>query len=212
MATRFGGDRLLDLYYEYFWRPFPMVLPHSHLRERLHCHPRHGLEPLIHVLQWIGSVYALCVSSQIYYETALQALQQPAMTPFNVQALALLALGQYNCGMRDLALATMAQATAMGLNLGMNRKEFAQAFGEGSSVLEESWRRTYYVLYTLDQKFALIQRIHTSSLVKLSFNVDLPCDDEAYESGGSTVELDLDRRLIMEAHSCANDMATVARS
>jgi hypothetical protein len=112
-----------------------------------------------------------------------------------VQALALLALGQYNCEMKGLALATMAQATAMDSSLRMNQKKFARTFGEGNQVLEESWRRTYYVLHTLDQEFALIQRANTSPLLNAPFDVDLPCEDEAYESGVSTVDMDVERRL-----------------
>jgi hypothetical protein len=34
--------------------------------------------------------------------------------------------------MKDLALATMAQATVVALSLGMNLKEFGQIFGEGN--------------------------------------------------------------------------------
>lgn len=162
-----------------------MVIPHRRLGERLQNKPEHGLGPLLFVLQWIGSIYASWTPWELYYETALQALLQPADTPFNVQAMTLFALAQYNCDKHVEAQITMKAAVEMALRLGMNTREFAQAYGEGDIVLEESWRRTYYVLYYFDLEFSIISRSLTFALKDVPMLVNVSCDDDAYESGVS---------------------------
>jgi len=183
MAIQVSGDRLLDLYYANAWPPFPVALPHRQLRERLQNNPEHGLGVLLTILHWYGAIYASWTSSDPYYENALQALQQPAATPFNVQALMLLAVGQHQCDKKESARATMDLAVSMALQLRMNEKDFARTYGEGDAVLEESWRRTYYFLYNFDQEFAIISRGLTFVTMNIPMTVELPCDDEEYESG-----------------------------
>ncbi|KAF2828271.1 hypothetical protein CC86DRAFT_439329 [Ophiobolus disseminans] len=183
MAIQVSGDRLLDLYYANSWPPFPTTLPHRRLRARLQSNPEHGLGPLLAVLQWYGAIYASWTSSDPYYEAALQALQQPATSPFNVQALMLFAVAQHQCDKRESSRGTMDLAVSMALQLHMNEKDFARAYGEGDVVLEESWRRTYYFLYNFDQEFAIITRGLGFVTMDVPIMVDLPCDDEAYESG-----------------------------
>lgn len=178
-------SQYLDLYYEYFWRPFPMVLPHYFLQLRLKRKRYHGLEVLIAVMEWIGSIYELSDSSEQYYETASHLLQEPASTPFNVQALTLMALAQHHCDDRALARSTLDQAIVIALQLGMNKRGFARQFGEHDAVLEESWRRTYYIVYSIDQEFSVVSRILNFVLANEANTVDLPCDDTMYESGVS---------------------------
>ena len=36
----------------------------------------------------------------------------------------------------------------------MNKKEFARNYAEGDSILEESWRRTWWVIYITDAHIA----------------------------------------------------------
>jgi hypothetical protein len=186
VAIQVSGDRLLDLYYANAWPPFPMTLPHHRLRKRLQDNPEHGLGALLTVLHWYGAIYASWTSSDPYYENALQALQQPAATPFKVQALILLAVGQHQCDKKANARATMESAATLALQLRMNEKDFARAYGEGDVVLEESWRRTYYFVYSFGQEFAIIARGLTFATMNIPMTVDLPCDDAEYESGVGT--------------------------
>ncbi|KAL5380780.1 hypothetical protein DPSP01_007581 [Paraphaeosphaeria sporulosa] len=69
------------------------------------------------------------------------------------------------------------------MELCMNTKEFAVAYGEGSPVLEESWRRTYHFLALTDQHFSIIVNNPMCALMNVPNLADLPCDDEFYESG-----------------------------
>jgi hypothetical protein len=185
LARQISNERLLGLYYENFWPPFPATLPQARLRERMYHHHNHGMETLLTVLYWVGSVYASWVPSDPYYDAALRALQDPASTPFNVQALMLFAVAQHHCDMRVEARQTLDGAVSMALQLGINERDFASAYGEGDAVLEESWRRTYYFLYYFDQELAIVSRTITFLLLNVSNTVDLPCDDDAYESGVS---------------------------
>lgn len=47
----------------------------------------------------------------------------------------------------------------MALEMDMNPQEFATQYGEGNAVLEESWRRTYWILFIKDQHFAIVRNM-----------------------------------------------------
>lgn len=198
LAHQLSGDRLLDLYYANFWPSFPITLPYHFLKDRLQNNRGHGLGTLLPVLHWIGSIYASWTPSETYYASASQALLQAAATPFNVQALMLLALAQHHCNKREEARKTLNIAIAMSLQLHMNQRDFARSYGEGNPVVEESWRRTYYFLYKIDQEFSIVARSLIFATANIPITVDLPCDDEAYESGVSIVlRLDCTRTLLI---------------
>jgi hypothetical protein len=68
----------------------------------------------------------------------------------------------------------------------MNEQYFARLYGEGNPVLEESWRRTYYILHIIDQHFPIVSNSLFYTLLTVPNTVDLPCEDECYESGNIT--------------------------
>jgi hypothetical protein len=177
-------DRLLELYYENFWPSFPIVLPLHYLRQR-QMTENHGMEELLPVLQYIGSIYAPWASSEPYFKTALDTLTSPilAHTPFNVQALMLFAIAQYHSNLKEEGHGRLSLAVSIALELRMNQKGFAQAYGESNPVLEESWRRTYYLLHVADQHLAIVSNSPIHTLGHVANMVDLPCDDEYYEAG-----------------------------
>jgi hypothetical protein len=179
-----SADRLLELYFDNFWPSFPFVLPLNHLLER-RLNTNHGMHELLIILQYVGSVYAPWISSEPYLKTALEALSSPALahTPFNVQALMVLAIAQYYHNLKQEGQAWLNLATSLALDLGMNQRDFAQTFGESQPVLEESWRRTYYMLSVADQHFAIVSNSPIYTLSNVPNEVELPCDDEYYESG-----------------------------
>lgn len=184
VALQIDKDRFLELYYENFWPSFPLVLPYPYLQTR-RLKMNHGMEALLSVLQWIGSMYAPWVPSQPYKEAALEALDPLTLphTPFNVQAIMLFALAEFHCDFRSEARQRFETCVTIALALGMNEKNFAQAYSEGDPVLAESWRRTYYILYLIDQHFAVVTNTPFYTLLTIPNNVDLPCDDEYYTCG-----------------------------
>jgi hypothetical protein len=181
-----NNDRLLDMFYESFWDGFPFVLPHHFLKQRK-ARENHSIDNLLLVMQWIGSVYAPWTPSEPYYEAAHRALVSPSLPrdPWTVQALMLMAIGEHHWDLRTEARKTLDQTLSLAIELQMNTKSFARAYGESDAVLEESWRRTYYFLILTDRYFAVVVNSPFTTLMEIPNLVDLPCDDEFYESGVS---------------------------
>lgn len=184
LAFQIDSNRLLDLFFENFWPSFPLVLPLHHLQQR-RSEARHGIEELLLALQYIGSIYAPWTPSEPHLKIASHALSSPflAHTPFNVQALMLLAIAQYHSNLKQEGQVQLKMAINIALELRMNQRDFAQAYGESDPVLEESWRRTYYLLNVVDQHFAIFSNSPIYTLANVPNLVDLPCDDEYYVSG-----------------------------
>jgi hypothetical protein len=181
-----SDDRLLELYYEYFWSAFPVVLPLQFFQSRKML-ANHGLGELSLVLEWIGSIYVSWCPSEPYYQAALEAMSSPLLsrTPFTVQALILFAIAQHHQDLRLEARNVLDLAILIALELEMNKQDFAHVHGEGDPVLQESWRRTWYILSITDQHFAIVMNSPVYQLADMPSNVDLPCDDEFYEAGVS---------------------------
>lgn len=184
VAFQVSNDRLLELYFENFWPQFPLVLPLHYLKAR-EISGNHGMDSLLPVLYWIGAIFAPWTPPEPHFAAAFAALDSPTLahTPFNVQALMLYAIALHHCDVKPEARDKLDRAVAIALELQMNEREFARAYGEGNPVLEESWRRTYYLLTAADQNFSIISNSPTHGLLNIPNNVDLPCDDEFFETG-----------------------------
>ena len=181
-------ERLIDIYYEFHWPSCPVTLPQHYLDKR-RTDKAHDMDALLVVLQYIGSVFAPWASSEQYHDLAWRSLSSVALprTPWSCQALLLLGTAQYHTGQAHDGRKALDMAVSIALELGMNTKEFAVVFGEGNMVLEESWRRTWYFLTLTDQHFSVIVNNPLYALMNVPSLVDLPCDDECYESGVSGI-------------------------
>ncbi|KAH9880026.1 hypothetical protein J1614_002051 [Plenodomus biglobosus] len=186
VAFRVSEDRLLELFFENFWPSFPCILPYLFLQAR-RMNNNHGMHALLPVLYWIGSIYAPWTPSEPYFEAAIAATRTATLahTPFNVQALMFYAIALYHCDVKPEGREKLDAAVGMALRLRMNERWFARAYGETNPVLEESWRRTYYLLKIADQHFSIISNMPMYTLLSVPSDVDLPCDDEHFESGVS---------------------------
>lgn len=179
-------DRLVDLYYENFYPSFPITLPLHYLNQRK-LNDSHGMDLLLLVMQFVGSIYAPWTPSDPYYEKAYKALCMPDIpkTGFTVQALTILAVAQHSCDFKLEARKMLDLAISIGLELQINSRDFAYLHGEGNPVLEESWRRAYYFLHITDQHFAVAVTRPQFFMMNVPNHVNLPCDDEYYELGVS---------------------------
>jgi hypothetical protein len=177
-------DRLVELYYENFYPALPITLPLRVFMERKLMQRDHGTDLLLLVMHFVGAVYAPWTISDAYYQAAYVALSQPDLprTGFTVQALIVFSNAQMYFDLRSESRKTLDLAISIGLGLGMNSNEFAYRNGEGSPVLEESLRRTYYFLHLTDLQFAVIVNNPFFTMRDVPNHVDLPCDDEYYES------------------------------
>ncbi|KAH9213043.1 hypothetical protein DL95DRAFT_463377 [Leptodontidium sp. 2 PMI_412] len=175
---------LLATYYEFFNNAHPLVLPRRQLQARMRSNPS-SLEYLIPVMNYIGSVYHPEVPSAPLLALAEQTLSSSTLPidGFSVQALTLFALARHCSDEYSIAEKYVDKAIDIALALGMNLPDFAEDFGEGDAILQESWRRTWWLLFTIDGLFATISHYCTHRLQNVDMNVDLPCEDAEYESG-----------------------------
>lgn len=106
------------------------------------------------MIQYIGSLYAPDLPSAELKAIALRQLDFPTLPQngFSVQSLLLLAIAVHAADERQQARVILDRNICMALEIGMSRREFARM--ERDPVLAESWRRTYWGLYTLDGVFS----------------------------------------------------------
>ncbi|THV45431.1 hypothetical protein BGAL_0490g00060 [Botrytis galanthina] len=176
------SKRLIDLYYNFFHKAHPYIMPKSHFLSRLESDPD-SLNNLMPAMQYIGSLYAPDLPSVEYRAIAVNQLDLVSLpqTGFSVQTLLLLAIAAHGEDERHQARDILDRNICMALELGMNRRDFAEM--ERDPVLAESWRRTFWGLYVLDGVFSGIARASSFILSAIETQVDLPCEDYEYESG-----------------------------
>ncbi|KAF7863810.1 hypothetical protein EAF04_006775 [Stromatinia cepivora] len=174
--------RLIDLYYNFFHKAHPYVIPKHHFLSRLKSDPD-SLNNLLSVMQYIGSLYAPDLPSAEFRAIALSQLDLPSLPQngFSVQALLLLAIAIHAEDERGKARVILDRNICMALDIGMNHRTFAGV--ERDPMLAESWRRTYWGLYVLDGVFSGIACASSFILSAVESHVDLPCEAHEYESG-----------------------------
>ncbi|KAJ5639114.1 uncharacterized protein N7484_006976 [Penicillium longicatenatum] len=68
--------------------------------------------------------------------------------------------------------------------LGMFRQEFAVTHGDDDLVLQESWRRTWWMLYTIEAYYqGTLGTMNFQVLRNIDATVELPCEEDEYELG-----------------------------
>ncbi|TGO07555.1 hypothetical protein BTUL_0265g00040 [Botrytis tulipae] len=176
------SKRLTDLYYNFFHKAHPYIVPKPHLLSRLES-DTDSLNNLMLVMQYIGSLYAPDLPSADFRAIAVNQLDllNLPQTGFSVQTLLLLAIAVHAEDERQQARAILDRSICMALELGMNHRAFAEM--ERDPVLAESWRRTFWGLYVLDGVFSGIACASSFILSAIETQVDLPCEDYEYESG-----------------------------
>jgi len=155
-ASSSSDSQYLSLYYSSFHAAHPCTLPLSALKNRL-TDPR--IQPLLQVICYVGSIFdGSGPSSEIWSKRARDGISKIRTKlipdPFDVQAVLLYSIAVYWCNETEHGVELLNEVIHMAVTLGMNKKEFAQSYGEDNSVLEESWRRTWWVIYITDAHIA----------------------------------------------------------
>ena len=104
---------------------------------------------------------------------------------FRVQALLVLAIGLDGYTYQEKALQILVDAQNLALELGMNKRDFASINGNGSNIVEESWRRTWWELFVIDGMIAGVHQRSSFRLNEIPADVTLPCEEQEYISGVS---------------------------
>ena len=181
----------------FFHKAHPYLLPQYHFRNRLHSDPE-SLKHLLPVMQYVGSLYALEVSSIELHAAAMSQLDVPNLPPngFTVQMLLLTAIAVHCDGELEQGRAILDRAIYLALDLRMQSRAFATM--ERDPVLAESWRRTFWSLYISDAYFAAMRRApmftyvnifleqwrNTNQMQRLhsiEADVEIPCEECDYE-------------------------------
>ena len=182
-------DQLLAQYYTYFHVAHPCVLPRWALWIRLTSEPVVS-EVLLPVLLYIGSIFTPAVDSAPLATAALQAItsarsSSDPFSPFYTQALLLYTIAVYWCNEPENGRHLLDEVIGGALNLGMQRAEFASQHGQGDRILEESWRRTWWMIYITDAHIAGSTHSFPTQTGVVQITTDLPCEERQYESGVS---------------------------
>ncbi|KAJ6091560.1 hypothetical protein N7467_003529 [Penicillium canescens] len=106
-----------------------------------------------------------------------------SLTAFDVQAVLLYSIVVYWCNEPDRGVELLDEAIRMAVSIGMNRKESSQTYGHGDSFLEESLRRTWWVIYITDAHIAGSTHTYPFRTSSIDITTDLPCEEDEYESG-----------------------------
>ncbi|KAI0419459.1 hypothetical protein F5X98DRAFT_335179 [Xylaria grammica] len=182
-----ANDFLVKLYYRHFHRCHPCVLPQHKLQQYYDEIPeQRSLVLLVAVMRLIGSLYScpdLTPQLQDRVREEFQAAKKLAPDPFLTQCHLLYSIALYWSAEKEKAREEIDAAIGIALDLGMNHCRFASEHGRGDTVLEESFRRTWWQLFCIDAYYAAIKRSPTFALCEVDTDADLPCEEDEYESG-----------------------------
>jgi hypothetical protein len=156
------------------------------MKQRLHNN-EHSMRHLLPAMQFIGSLYEAAPlnmnENRPRIEAVVSSIESPPSDGFTVQALLLIAIATHSNDDFAHARELLDKAVRLALTIGMNSQSFAQDNGEGDAVLEESWRRTWWLLYMTDGIFSRIRHCSTFSLHGVRADVDLPCEEALFHAG-----------------------------
>jgi len=175
-------ERCIEAFYFHFHPAHPFLLPRS---EFMALRKKRKIGHLEAAMRYVGSFYitqAPTTTLSVEAETSIYEVDCPD-DGFRVQAMLILAIGLDGYTLQEKALRILLDAQDLALSLGMNKREYSFINGIGSSVLEESWRRTWWELYIVDGMIAGVHQRSSFRLNEIEAEVGLPCEEKEYESG-----------------------------
>ncbi|KAF1851491.1 uncharacterized protein K460DRAFT_413047 [Cucurbitaria berberidis CBS 394.84] len=177
-----GPETAVQAFYHYFYNSHPFCLPEPRLVRLF----KERQAPLLeYAVQFIGSSYIPAVPTDMYKE-ALDRYINNGNYPrdaWSVQALLLFSIGLHAHNEVPRAAQIFAIAQALTLELGLNRMEFALLHGDSDPQLEESWRRTWWSMFTVNGMMTAVNPGVQFRLKDVMTDVPLPCENHQYFSG-----------------------------
>lgn len=182
-------ERCFEAFYHFFHAGHPFVLPREQML-RLMNEGKIQLDALVTAMRWIGSLYIDAGPARaIYLDEAIRLCYLPG-TPkdgFLIQALLLVIIGLDGSCQQERARELLADCERIALEINLNTRSFAAMHGGGNTVLEESWRRTWWDLYVCDGMIAGVHRVTNFLLFDIAADVALPCEEHQYLTGVSVL-------------------------
>ena len=173
-----GDETVMDIFYSNFHNAHPFVIPQRLYRSRPALLP-----PVLKtIVLFVGSHFIPGFAQEKLRNAAANITSDRVPADgFKVQGLLLFGMSLFARCEQEVALEVIDQAIDLALNLGMNSRTFAITHGMGNSVIEESWRRTWWELYMVDGILSSLNSIrHTFRLQHVHSDVPLPCEDSEY--------------------------------
>lgn len=172
-------DRLLSLFYVHFFAAHPFLVPRSFYAVQQYPHY------LDLVVCFVGFHYETTMPGALGLRDAVStAMSEPdEQTISRVQALVLYAIILHVRQQAKEAGVCISRAANIALRLGMHEPTFAREHSACSPLVQESLRRTWWELYTVDIFIAALNRrptFHTACTKSFPL---LPCAQVLYEAG-----------------------------
>lgn len=180
-------EDLIGLYYTYFHASHPCALPRWAFQQHRTAHTE-LFSPILQTIHYIGSLFDPAVPSEPLKELALSTLPLDltlagTVTPHQLQAMLLMCIALYWCDEIKKSLQILDEVIRVAKELAMHQALFAVHHGDGDSVLEESWRRTWWQLYVTDGHIAGGTHTFPTRIGSIGMTTLLPCEEVCYESG-----------------------------
>lgn len=138
-----------NAFFTFFYASHPFLLPRTRLVE---CLRSNRLPHLQLAIQYIGSMYIPSAPTELFKQAVDEFLFRRDLhkNGFMVQAMLLFVIGLHASGEIERAAEVMQSAISTALDIGMHYREYASENGAGCSVIQESWRRTWWKLYVVN--------------------------------------------------------------
>ncbi|PYH87852.1 hypothetical protein BO71DRAFT_489239 [Aspergillus ellipticus CBS 707.79] len=183
--TNIENDPLIDSYYQNFHDFHPFLLPQKHLLRRCQDPSTHAtFAPLLAVMRLVGNLYSArewSIPLQNDVETLVS--QASSTDPVTVQCRLLYSIALFWHDRKADAKSQVDAAIQLALDLNMHRCEFARQDATNDPLLQECWRRTWWMVYTVDAYYAGTLGTMNFSVANIDTDVDLPCEEMEYQRG-----------------------------
>ncbi|CAI0642804.1 unnamed protein product [Colletotrichum noveboracense] len=134
-------------------------------------------------MRLIGNIYVTQEWSISLKDQADEGLLQLSPdSPVLVQYRLLYSIALFWNNFKDEAKHHMDCATEVAKRLGMHKSDFSGQYNAGEPVLEESWRRTWWMLFIIDAYYAGTLGTMNFRVGNIEATVELPCEESEYES------------------------------
>lgn len=175
-------ERCIEAFYYHFYPAHPFILP------RTSYYALRKEKPISHLeaaMRYVGSFYVPQAPTVALGLEAERIIYHPDCHEdgFKVQAMLILTIGLDGYTYQEKALQILLDAQDLAIKIGMNKREYALINGNGSDVLEESWRRTWWEMYIVDGMIAGVHQRSTFRMKDMIADVLLPCEEKEYETG-----------------------------
>jgi hypothetical protein len=183
-------DPLIDSYYRNFHHLHPFLLPRRTLT-RICQDPSKQLtfKPLIAIMRFVGNIMRSqewSIPLKDHAEACF--VEAPPTDPILVQCRLLYSIPLFWYEHNIDAKWQMETAMRLAIDLRMSDNEFLVKHGDNDPVVQESWRRTWWMLFTVDAYYAGTLGTMNFEVLNIGTSVALPCDELDYVSGVSMVQ------------------------